>query len=83
MKDATTLLKFRHLLEKNELGKALFNDINERLDKAGLMMHSEPEEGTDFCICLKKGICAGNTNYITSPDRYTEGSSAKWRRFVR
>ena len=37
--DATTLLKFRHLLEKHDLGKVLFEDINERLDKAGLMMH--------------------------------------------
>lgn len=37
--DATTLLKFRHLLEKNNLGEAIFNDIKERLEKAGLMMH--------------------------------------------
>lgn len=36
--DATTLLKFRHLLERNKLGEALFNDIKERLEKAGLMM---------------------------------------------
>ena len=37
--DATTLLKFRHLLEQHDLGKALFEDIKERLEKAGLMMH--------------------------------------------
>ena len=37
--DATTLLKFRHLLEEHDLGKALFDDIKERLDRAGLMMH--------------------------------------------
>ena len=37
--DATTLLKFRHLLEKHDLGKALFDDISAQLDKAGLMMH--------------------------------------------
>ena len=36
--DATTLLKFRHLLEENHLGEALFNDIKARLQKAGLMM---------------------------------------------
>ena len=36
--DATTLLKFRHLLEKHNLGEAIFNDIKERLQKAGLMM---------------------------------------------
>ena len=36
--DATTLLKFRHLLEKHKLGEAIFNDIKERLQQAGLMM---------------------------------------------
>ncbi len=37
--DATTLLHFRHLLEDNNLGEKLFNDVKERLDKAGLIMH--------------------------------------------
>lgn len=37
--DATTLLKFRHMLETNKLGEKLFDDVNSRLDKAGLMMH--------------------------------------------
>lgn len=37
--DATTLLKFRHILEKNEIGKKIFEDINDRLDEAGLIMH--------------------------------------------
>ena len=36
--DATTLLKFRHLLEKHNLGEAIFNDIKKRLQQAGLMM---------------------------------------------
>ncbi|MBQ9421451.1 MAG: IS5 family transposase [Lachnospiraceae bacterium] len=37
--DSTTLLKFRHLLEKHHIGEKLFADVNDRLDKAGLMMH--------------------------------------------
>ena len=37
--DATTLLHFRHLVEENRLGKAIFDDIKERLDRAGLIMH--------------------------------------------
>lgn len=37
--DATTLLHFRHLLEKNALGKVLFDDIRNRRDTAGLIMH--------------------------------------------
>ncbi len=37
--DVTTLLKFRHMLEKNRIGEKIFADANARLDKAGLMMH--------------------------------------------
>jgi Transposase and inactivated derivatives, IS5 family len=37
--DATTLLKFRHLLEKNKIGEKLFADVNKRLDETGLIMH--------------------------------------------
>ena len=36
--DATTLLKFRHLLEKHNLGKAIFDDVNAALEQAGLIM---------------------------------------------
>lgn len=37
--DSTTLLKFRHLLEEHEIGKAIFDDIKAQLDKSGLIMH--------------------------------------------
>lgn len=37
--DATTLLKFRHMLEKNKIGEKIFADVNKRLDKSGLIMH--------------------------------------------
>lgn len=37
--DATTLLKFRHLLEQNGIGEKILADINYRLDVSGLMMH--------------------------------------------
>lgn len=37
--DASTLLKFRHMLETNKLGEKLSADVNSRLDKTGLMMH--------------------------------------------
>lgn len=37
--DATTLLHFRHLIERNLLGEKIFNDVKERLDQAGLIMH--------------------------------------------
>ena len=46
--DATTLLKFKHMLVSNKLGEKLFADINSRLDKAGLMMH----DVTEFYIII-------------------------------
>jgi IS5 family transposase len=36
--DATTLLKFRHLLEKNGLGKVFFEAIRKTLEKCGYLM---------------------------------------------
>lgn len=36
--DATTLLKFRHLLEKNHIGEQLFRAINYVLEQGGAMM---------------------------------------------
>ena len=37
--NATTLLKFRHLLEEHSIGKIIFDDIKKALDDAGLIMH--------------------------------------------
>lgn len=37
--DATTLLHFRHLIENNGIAKLIFEDVRDRLDKAGLLMH--------------------------------------------
>ena len=36
--DATTLLKFRHLLEENNLCEAMFKNLNKLLEDQGLMM---------------------------------------------
>ena len=37
--DSTTLLKFRHLLEKHKIGEQIFADVTARLENAGLIMH--------------------------------------------
>ena len=37
--DATTLLKFRHLLEEHKIGEQIFADVRSRLESAGLIMH--------------------------------------------
>jgi transposase, IS5 family len=36
--DETTILKFRHLLEKHKLGQKLFTEINKHLDEQGLVL---------------------------------------------
>jgi len=36
--DETTILKFRHLLERHNLGVAVFKEVNRHLDKQGLML---------------------------------------------
>ena len=38
--DATTLLKFRHLLQANDLTRALFDEINAHLSEQGLLMRA-------------------------------------------
>jgi transposase, IS5 family len=38
--DATTLLKFRHLLQHNDLTRALFDEINAHLAEQGLLMRA-------------------------------------------
>ena len=37
--DATTLLHFRHLLEKHDITRKMFDDVKERLEASGLIMH--------------------------------------------
>ena len=36
--DATTLLKFRHLLERHELGRAIFTEVGRVLQQRGLKL---------------------------------------------
>ena len=38
--DETTILNFRHLLEENELGVGLFQEINDHLESQGLRLQS-------------------------------------------
>ena len=36
--DATTLLKFRHMMEESKIGEQLFHAINYVIEKSGYMM---------------------------------------------
>ena len=46
--DATTLLNFRHLLEKHQLNKRIFAVINAYLSRHGLLL-KEGSIGDDYC----------------------------------
>ena len=35
----STRLKFRHLLEKHNIGEKIFTDVRDRLEESGLLMH--------------------------------------------
>jgi hypothetical protein len=37
--DATTFLYFRHLLEKHDITRKIFDDVKQRLDASELIMH--------------------------------------------
>jgi transposase, IS5 family len=39
--DATTLLKFRHWLERHELTRALFDEVGRMLEERGLLMRQD------------------------------------------
>ncbi len=49
--DATTLLKFRHLLEKHNIGEKIFTDIRDRLEESGLLMHGGTIVDATIIIC--------------------------------
>ena len=38
-RNISTRLKFRHLLEKHNIGEKFFTDIRDRLEESGLLMH--------------------------------------------
>ena len=40
--DESTILHFRHLLEKHSLGQGLLDEINAHLDSQGLRLRREP-----------------------------------------
>ncbi len=50
--DATTLLHFRHLIEDNGIAKLIFDDVRDRLDQAGLLMHGGTEVDATIVAAL-------------------------------
>ena len=80
--DATTLLKFRHLLEREKIGEQIFADVNKRLDDAGLIMHGGTiVDAGSGCIHTITGTAANvhdideTHNLIRSDDDVVYGDS--------
>jgi len=47
--DETTILKFRHFLDRHGLGKVLFKEVNKHMEKNGLMLREGSiVDTTDF-----------------------------------
>lgn len=59
---ALHLLKFRYMLEANKLGEKIFADVNNRLDKAGLMMYGVSETGN--LIREDDEVVYGDSGYL-------------------
>lgn len=73
--DATTLLHFRHMLEKHDLQKAIFDSVKDRLNRAGLLMHG----GTivDATI-LKAPSSTKNRTKTRDPEMHSTRKGNQW-----
>ena len=74
--DATTLLHFRHLLEENNLCKAMFDAINRLMDETGHIMHG----GTivDATI-INAPSSIKNTSHARDPEMHQTKKGNEWR----
>lgn len=73
--DATTLLHFRHLSEKHELGKVLFDDIRNRRDQAGLIMHGGSAVGAAL---ISAPSSTKNQNGERDPEMHSTKKGGQW-----
>ena len=74
--DATTLLHFRHLLEKHRLGEAMFAAINRVLEANGMIMHG----GTivDATI-INAPSSTKNADKARDPEMHSTKKGKEWR----
>lgn len=74
--DETTILNFRHLLEKHRLGKEIFNTVNKHLDRNGLILR----EGTivDATI-IDAPSSTKNKKKQRDPDMHQTKKGNEWR----
>jgi len=73
--DATTLLKFRHLLQHNDLTRALFDDINAHLSEQGLLMRAGTIVGATIIAAPSSTKNAGKTR---DPEMHQTKKGNQW-----
>lgn len=73
--DETTILKFRHLLERHNLGVTIFKEVNRYLDKQGLML----KEGSivDATI-IEAPTSTKNENGKRDPEMHQTKKGNEW-----
>lgn len=73
--DETTILKFRHLLERHNLGKKLFEEVKRHLDKQGLIL----KEGSivDATI-IEAPASTKNENGERDPEMHQTKKGNEW-----
>jgi Transposase and inactivated derivatives, IS5 family len=73
--DETTILNFRHLLERQKLGEALFKEVNRYLGKQGLML----KEGSiaDATI-IEAPTSTKNTDGERDPEMHQTKKGNEW-----
>lgn len=73
--DATTLLKFRHLLEKHQINKLYFEAINRTLEKAGILMRG----GTIVdATLIEAPSSTKNKTHTRDPEMHSTKKGNQW-----
>ena len=73
--DHTTIMKFRHLLEKHYLGRQIFDAINQFLEESGLLM----KEGSSIdATILEAPSSTKNKNNQRDPEMHQTKKGNQW-----
>ncbi len=73
--DATTLLHFRHLLEKHDIARKMFDDVKQRLEASGHIMHG----GTIVDATIIHAPCSTkNVTKSSDPEMHSTKKGNQW-----
>jgi transposase, IS5 family len=73
--DATTLAKFRHILERKGLGKAMLDELNSELEAAGVMMRGGSIVDATF---IEAPSSTKNEGHSRDPEAHQSKKGKNW-----